>query len=309
MFINNSAFYITTNNVPNFGEDEDANVKRRLKIFETRSMPNPNSKIEPWYRQNSMHCIAWVAKEITKYRALVEKDELWYEDVSNERGEAEKIADLANGGGAAFFDFDKVKNLKFKDIFGPDTEKEKNDEKTIDEAAEPDSLIHESFISEAQTTTEKRKTDLEQTNTIEEEQWPMSQDDDDENLNTENYQESIFEELQSNFFRSSLNNNHLKIFRQKREGLKIPKRTRDAEYDGWCLVVGEPRPEFDFELFLQRHPTARRQIDRIRDMVSLRIMPENNPIRVPEVEQDNAAGVSGMVIDFFKQASKKIKLS
>ena len=167
MFINNSAFYITTNNVPNFGEDEDANVKRRLKIFETRSMPNPNSKIEPWYRQNSMHCIAWVAKEITKHRALVEKDELWYEDVSNERGEAEKIADLANGGGAAFFDVDKVKNLKFKDIFGPDTEKEKSDEKTIDEAAEPDSLIHESFISEAQTTIEKRKTDLEQTNTIE----------------------------------------------------------------------------------------------------------------------------------------------
>ena len=83
---------------------------------------------------------------------------------------------------------------------------------------------------------------LEQTNTIEEEQWPMSQDDDDENLYTENYQRSIFEELQSIFFRSSLNNNHLKIFRQKREGLKIPKRTRDAEYDGWCLVVREPRP-------------------------------------------------------------------
>ena len=27
-----------------------------------------------------MHCIAWAAKEITKHRALVEKDELWYED-------------------------------------------------------------------------------------------------------------------------------------------------------------------------------------------------------------------------------------
>ena len=239
IFINNSAFYITTNNVPNFGEDEDANVKRRLKIFETQSMPNPNSKIEPWYRQNSMHCVAWTAKATTKHRALVEKDELWYKDVSNECRAAEKIA--ANGGGAAFFDVDKVKNLKFKDIFGPDTEKEKNDENTVDEVAEPDSLIHESFISEAQTTIEKRKTDLEQTNTIEEEQWPTSQDDDDENLNTENYQRSIFEELQSNFFRSSLNNNHLKIFRQKREGLKIPKRTRDAEYGGWCL---EPRPEF-----------------------------------------------------------------
>ena len=95
---------------------------------------------------------------------------------------------MANGGGAAFFDVDKVKNLKFKDIFGLDTEKEKNDEETTDEAAEPDSLIHESFISDAQITIEKCKTDLEHTSTREEEQWPTSQDDDDENLNTENYQ-------------------------------------------------------------------------------------------------------------------------
>ena len=47
-----------------------------FKMFETQSMPNPNSKIEPWYQQNSMHCIAWAAKEITKHHALVEKDEL-----------------------------------------------------------------------------------------------------------------------------------------------------------------------------------------------------------------------------------------
>ena len=75
MFINNSAPYITTNNVPNFGKDEDANVKGRLKIFETKSMQNPNSKIEPWYCQNSMHCIAWTANEITRHRHLSDKDE------------------------------------------------------------------------------------------------------------------------------------------------------------------------------------------------------------------------------------------
>ena len=64
MFINKSAFYITTNNIPNFGEDDDPNIKRRLRIFETQSMPNTISKIKPWYWQNSMNCIAWVAKEI-----------------------------------------------------------------------------------------------------------------------------------------------------------------------------------------------------------------------------------------------------
>ena len=117
MFINNSAFYITTNKVPNFGEDEDANVKRRLKIFETRSMPNPDSKIEPWYRQNSMHCIAWAAKEITQHPNLIDQDELWYEEVEEERGEAEAIADLANGGGSLFFDVEKEKILNSKISF------------------------------------------------------------------------------------------------------------------------------------------------------------------------------------------------
>ena len=61
----------------------------------------------------------------------------------------------------------------------------------------------------------------EQTSIQEEEQWPASQDDDDENLNTENYQRSIFEELQSNFFRSSLNNNYLKIFVETEKGSKF----------------------------------------------------------------------------------------
>ena len=85
-------------------------------------MPNPDSKIEPWYRQNSMHCIAWAAKEITQHRNLVDQDELWYEEVEEERGEAEVIADLANGGGSLFFNVEKVKNLKFKDLFSTDDE-------------------------------------------------------------------------------------------------------------------------------------------------------------------------------------------
>ena len=82
IFVNNSAFYITTNHVPHFGEDEGVNVKRCLKIFEIQSMAKPDSKVEPWYRQNVMHCIAWAAKQITQHRHLVDKDALWYEEVT-----------------------------------------------------------------------------------------------------------------------------------------------------------------------------------------------------------------------------------
>ena len=300
MFINNSAFYITTNNVPNFGEDEDANVKRRLKIFETRSMPNPDSKIEPWYRQNSMHCIAWAAKEITQHRNLVDQDELWYEEVEEERGEAEAIADLANGGGSLFFDVEKVKNLKFKDLFSNDDDIMANEENNR-EPSEPASVLHESFISEAQVAIENRINELEKSTC---EDLPNSDEDNDEDLNTEVYHKKIFEEIQNNFFRSNLNDNHLKLFRQGQEKLKVPERKCDAEYDGWCLVIGEPRPEFDLELFLQRHNLARRHIDRLRDATGLRIMPENDPNRAKEAS-NTEEGVLGIVGEFFRQATKK----
>ena len=40
-----------------------------------------------------MHCIAWAAKQITHHRHLVDKDELWYEEVTQERAETEAISD------------------------------------------------------------------------------------------------------------------------------------------------------------------------------------------------------------------------
>ena len=88
----------------------------------------------------------------------------------------------------------------------------------------------------------------------------------------------------------------------------MPKRTQDAEYDGWSFVEGEPRPEFDVELFLQRHKEAERHIDRLRDLVGLRVMAENDPIKAAEVF-NTEEGVMRVVTQFFKQASKRIKLS
>ena len=51
--------------------------------------------------------------------------------------------------------------------------------------------------------------------------------------------------------------------RLSRVDSKVPKKTQDAEYDGWSLVEGEPRPEFGVGLFLQRHKEAKRHIDRL----------------------------------------------
>ena len=73
-------------------------------------------------------------------------------------------------------------------------------------------------------------------------------------------------------------------------------------------MIGEPRPEFELELFLQRHNLARRHIDRLRDATGLRIMPENDPIRAKEVS-NTEEGVLRIVGEFFRQATKKIQLS
>ena len=56
---NNSPFYITTNDVPNFRK-EDENVKRRIRIFQTTSLPNTISGIDSWIFHHAMDCISCV---------------------------------------------------------------------------------------------------------------------------------------------------------------------------------------------------------------------------------------------------------
>ena len=79
------------------------------------------------------------------------------------------------------------------------------------EPSEPASILHESFISEAQVAIENRINDLKKSTCAD---LPNSDEDNDEDLNTDVYHKKIFEEPQNNFFRSNLNNNHLKSFRQ-----------------------------------------------------------------------------------------------
>jgi hypothetical protein len=79
---NNSPFYITTNNVPDFRK-EDENVKRRIRIFQTTSLPNTIPGIDSWIFDHAMDCIAWTAEEIHQHRHLICHEELWYENCKN----------------------------------------------------------------------------------------------------------------------------------------------------------------------------------------------------------------------------------
>ena len=74
---NNSPFYISTNNIPDFGEEDDI-VKHWIRVF-NMSLPNTIPGIDSWIHNNAMDCIVWVAKEINQHRDMVPTDKLWQE--------------------------------------------------------------------------------------------------------------------------------------------------------------------------------------------------------------------------------------
>ena len=77
--MNNSPYYITTNGIPNFGDDEES-VQRRLAIFSTTSLSQVIPGVDRWIYDHAMDCVAWMASQITAHRDFVEVEELWYED-------------------------------------------------------------------------------------------------------------------------------------------------------------------------------------------------------------------------------------
>ena len=72
-------FYILMFHVPYFGENEDENVKKRLKIFDTRALKKTSPNIVVWIREQAMDCVAWMAKDVNENAEMLEQDERWYE--------------------------------------------------------------------------------------------------------------------------------------------------------------------------------------------------------------------------------------
>ena len=81
--MNNSPFYITANKVQHFGDDND-NVKRRIEVFETRSLPHCIPGVDHWMYDHAMDCVSWLANKITTNHEQINPDELWYEPTHND---------------------------------------------------------------------------------------------------------------------------------------------------------------------------------------------------------------------------------
>ena len=77
---NRAPFYITTNDVPYFGVD-DENVRWRIRVFNTKSIKDDKliKNVDQWYDIHAMGCTVWTANELNENVDIVDKEERWYE--------------------------------------------------------------------------------------------------------------------------------------------------------------------------------------------------------------------------------------
>jgi hypothetical protein len=130
--LNNSPFYITTNNLPNFGKEEDDNVKRRIEICTTTSLPQTLPGIDKWIYDHAMDCIAWIAEEINANREHIDRHELWYE-----RNHSGPLTIAANEGESLFSD-EHVRRISNADL-------REEDARVVEELSQ---TIHDGFAAE-----------------------------------------------------------------------------------------------------------------------------------------------------------------
>ena len=96
-FAYNSGFYITTNEMPNFGQGaDDRAIKRWLSVFETVPIPNPRNRVSDWLRKNCMMVFHYCAEQL-KDEPLLSEDEIMNDDdVRNEGYDSDEGAKYNN---------------------------------------------------------------------------------------------------------------------------------------------------------------------------------------------------------------------
>ena len=237
--INSSPFYITTNHVPNFG-NEDENVKRRIIAFETKSLSETRPGIDKWLCKNAMDCNVWTAEEIEHHRSLIDSDELWYEKDCTPNDED----DFALTSVSALLDMNDVRSLRTKNIASTSTTI------ALVNTSSPGKFIHkiqrEAALILAQRqlkskSARERKTKL-KTRAYLLQSSSSESEDSDRNastkpagpFNTKKFHRGVMEELRGNFFRVELQFTHKKMTEQKLQRMEILDAEHCALVNGAC---------------------------------------------------------------------------
>lgn len=70
--------FMTCNELPNFGE-EQANIMRRLSVYETKTLEIQYPEAPGWIKENAIECLVWMMTFINSNIDLVVKEERFYE--------------------------------------------------------------------------------------------------------------------------------------------------------------------------------------------------------------------------------------
>ena len=90
--VNNQAgMYLTCNVLPNFG-DEQCNVDRRISVFHTKELKEPNIHAPRWIENHPMECLVWIISEINRNLKYVSQQERFYETPYDEEIIIKKIS-------------------------------------------------------------------------------------------------------------------------------------------------------------------------------------------------------------------------
>jgi hypothetical protein len=128
--MNNSPYYITTNHVPDF-RDENENVERRIQVFNTTFLPSTTPGIDRWIYDNAMDCIVWIAEQLEAHYQHIARDELWYEPTVS------RNLTIPNNEGPSLFQLHHVRDICHADFKDAETS-----------TLETTPTIHERFVQE-----------------------------------------------------------------------------------------------------------------------------------------------------------------
>ena len=284
--VNNRApFYITTNDVPYFGEDDES-VRRRIKVFNTQSLPTTVMNVDLWLQEHAIECIAWMASEIDRLIEHVDVDERWYEPKPPPVENAVMLTGNLTKREMCLLNTEKLVGLTYNEITA---EKPFSQDKAEMHSGEQDQsqVIHRKYSEKAKKLIDKRRDELQEEERREEELQPWinldhiesTQDKEHSNcpVNSEEYHRMVNKQLRCEF-NLSLRPAILHSFRMKNKHFHDK---RCPFLDAWYLVTGEIKEDFDFITFFRRHPEALLQVELIRDKLGgIRLFADHDPVSI-----------------------------
>lgn len=302
----NSPFFITGQRVPNWGPEEDENVKRRLEIFLTKPLMTTRPEIAEWLSNNSMPCIVWAAQTVQAARHTMSEDEFFFlPEKATFEGRRKKIQELKD-------QENKIREGNLKETFfqsegemlctsfDPELDTSVNQSSSVsgdslnlgasqgtvaicdDERAGPSNICHEKRFPPCSTPLHEpyyTPVDFE-ISSFNDEEYMVEVKSRLDNMPTDSChylshirrKERLEMEVRNKIVHEGEGSLAQKESKKKilLNDLTLLYAKPDPEYDAWSCVTGKHRSAFDLKGFFNKFPSSIDRIEAIRSSLLLR---------------------------------------